>query len=151
MRLSTKGRYAIMAMAVIAARGGSAPVSLGEIAADQRLPIDYLEQLFLRLRRAGLVKAARGPGGGYMLSRPAASISIADIVNAVDEPIKMTRCTGEAEDACLGTTRCITHHLWDALGEHIEAFLKSTSLQKTVDDAKRHAEAKAKPVVERAS
>ncbi len=151
MRLSTKGRYAVMAMAVIASRGSREPVSLGEIASDQRLPVDYLEQLFLRLRRAGLVKASRGPGGGYVLAQPASSISIADIINAVEEPIRMTRCTGEAEDACLGTTRCITHHLWDALGEHIEGFLKSTSLQKTVDDAKRHAMSMAAPNVEEVS
>lgn len=133
MQLSTKGRYAVMAMAVITVRGLGRPVSLSEISQDQSLPIDYLEQLFLKLRRAGLVKALRGPGGGYLLAQPASAISIADIMQAVDEPVKMTRCSGAGEDRCLRESRCITHNLWDALGDHINAFLKSVSLQRAVD------------------
>src|SRR5215471_10856820 len=93
MRLSTKGRYAVMAMADLAAHeGGERPVSLAEIAKRQEISLSYLEQLFAKLRRGALVKSVRGPGGGYRLSRPAADVRIADIILAVDEPIAATRC-----------------------------------------------------------
>jgi Rrf2 family transcriptional regulator, iron-sulfur cluster assembly transcription factor len=133
MQLSTKGRYAVMAMVDLAKRGGNAALPLTGIAEGQQLPISYLEQLFMRLRRAGLVTAARGPGGGYRLARPAAEISIAEIMLAADESVRMTRCSDEGTDLCLGNRRCETHELWEALGDHIGAFLSLVTLQHVID------------------
>ncbi|NKC31768.1 Rrf2 family transcriptional regulator [Falsiroseomonas selenitidurans] len=145
MRLSTRGRYAVMAMVELAARaqGESAEcsvaarvparsqVSLAEIAQAQRLSLAYLEQLFGPLRRAGLVASTRGPGGGYRLSRPAAQISIAAIVEAVDEPIQATRCD-EGGPGCLAGDRCLTHDLWAELGSQIRLFLDGVTLADVV-------------------
>ncbi len=135
MRLSTRGRYAVMAMVELAARqprhdadeGGCGPVSLAEIAHAQHLSLAYLEQLFGPLRRAGLVDSARGPGGGYRLARPAARISISEIVLAVDEPIQATRCEAGGP-GCLAGQRCLTHDLWAELGDQIRLFLEGVSL-----------------------
>jgi Rrf2 family iron-sulfur cluster assembly transcriptional regulator len=139
MRLSTRGRYAVMAMVEMAARAGreeacqgGRPVTLGEIAAAQHLSVAYLEQLFARLRRAGLVASARGPGGGYRLARPAAEIPIADVVEAADEPIVATRCE-EGGPGCLNGDRCLTHDLWAELGDQIRLFLGGMSLADVVD------------------
>ncbi len=114
MRLSTKGRYAVMAMADLAAHGeGARPVSLADIAERQEISLSYLEQLFAKLRRGGLVVSVRGPGGGYRLSRVAGEIRIADIIVAVDEPITATRCQKGSPKGCMGTSgRCVTHDLW---------------------------------------
>jgi len=141
MRLSTRGRYAVMAMVELAARQeraaipapgkNTAPVSLAEIAAAQMLSLAYLEQLFGPLRRAGLVASARGPGGGYRLARPADQISISDIVDAVDEPLRATRCEDGAS-GCIGGRRCITHDLWAELGEQIRLFLDGMMLSDVV-------------------
>ncbi|WP_439580335.1 Rrf2 family transcriptional regulator [Elioraea sp.] len=137
MRLSTRGRYAVMAMADLAARTLQAPngkpVTLAEIAARQGISLSYLEQLFGRLRRAGLVLSARGPGGGYRLAYPAAETRIADIVLAVDEPIRATRCAIGSPKGCLGgRSRCLTHDLWEELGNQIHLFLASVSLEDVV-------------------
>lgn len=136
MRLSTRGRYAVMAMVDLAARAGQdsgeRPVSLAEIAAAQHLSVAYLEQLFGGLRRGGLVASARGPGGGYRLARPARDIAIADIVSAVDEPISATRCE-EGGPGCLAGERCLTHDLWAELGTQIALFLGSVSLEDVVE------------------
>jgi Rrf2 family iron-sulfur cluster assembly transcriptional regulator len=107
------------------------PVSLAEIAQAQLLSLAYLEQLFGHLRRGGLVASARGPGGGYRLGRPAHEIAIADIVNAVDEPIRATRCE-EGAPGCLAGERCLTHDLWAELGEHIRLFLVEVTLADVV-------------------
>ena len=141
MRLSTRGRYAVMAMVELAARQeraaipapgkNTAPVSLAEIAAAQMLSLAYLEQLFGPLRRAGLVASARGPGGGYRLARPTDQISISDIVDAVDEPLRATRCEDGAP-GCIGGRRCITHDLWAELGEQIRLFLDGMMLSDVV-------------------
>ncbi len=141
MQLSAKGRYAVMALADMAKRAGVAPMPLSDIAQEQALPIDYLEQIFMKLRRAGLVASSRGPGGGYMLGRAASDIRIAEIMAAVDEPVKMTRCKNEAQGGCIGGEKCATHDLWDALGEHIVGFLQSVSLQDVVDKKVRAAPA----------
>lgn len=135
MRLSTKGRYAVMAMADLAAHEGAArPVSLAEIAKRQEISLSYLEQLFAKLRRGGLVKSVRGPGGGYRLSRSSDDVRIADIILAVDEPITATRCREGSPKGCTGTTgRCVTHDLWEELGRHIHVFLASVSLADVVD------------------
>ncbi|MGZ6020756.1 MAG: Rrf2 family transcriptional regulator [Phenylobacterium sp.] len=130
MRLSTKGRYAVMAMADLARRQSDAvrAVALADIATRQQISLSYLEQLFARLRRKGLVQSARGPGGGYRLSRAAEETSIADIVHAVDEPIRATRCAEKGKGCMLKGERCLTHDLWEHLGDRIEDYLASVSL-----------------------
>jgi Rrf2 family iron-sulfur cluster assembly transcriptional regulator len=133
MRLSTKGRYAVMAMTDLAGRQGAddqvRAVSLAEIAARQQISLSYLEQLFARLRRRGLVKSVRGPGGGYRLAAPASETSIADIVLAVDEPLRATRCGEASAKGCmLGGERCMTHDLWDEMGRQLQSYLASVSL-----------------------
>lgn len=134
MRLSTKGRYAVMAMADLARNGADRAVSLGEIAGRQEISLSYLEQLFARLRKAGLVSSVRGPGGGYRLTRAAGDTAVADIVLAVDEPIRATRCSGQGTPrGCMaGGERCITHHLWEDLGAEIHAYLAAVSLEDVV-------------------
>ena len=135
MRLSTKGRYAVMAMADLAAHeAGAKPVSLADIAQRQEISLSYLEQLFAKLRRGGLVKSVRGPGGGYRLSRASAELRIADIILAVDEPITATRCQVGSTKGCTGTgARCVTHDLWEELGRQIQVFLSSVSLADVVE------------------
>ncbi len=129
MRLGAKGRYAVMAMADIARHGREGAVSLAEIAERQEISLAYLEQLFARLRRAGLVASVRGPGGGYRLARAPEATSVGSIVLAVDEPLHATRCDARGEIGCLsGGERCMTHHLWEALGDEIEQFLDGVSL-----------------------
>ena len=137
MKLSTKGRYAVMALAELARHRGEAgegsPVSLAHIAAGQRISQEYLEQLFAKLRRAELVESVRGPGGGYRLASDPDSIRISDIILAVDEPLRVTRCTGDAIDGCVGGEKCITHELWAALGRQIYGFLASVTLGDVVN------------------
>jgi Rrf2 family transcriptional regulator, iron-sulfur cluster assembly transcription factor len=133
VELNTKGRYAVMAMADLAKCGGDgAAVPLSAIAERQNLSLAYLEQIFLRLRRAGLVESARGRAGGYVLARRAQDIAIAEIMTAVHEETRMTRCL-DADAGCLGDQRCLTHGLWHALGGHIATFLASVSLQEVLD------------------
>jgi Rrf2 family iron-sulfur cluster assembly transcriptional regulator len=141
MQLSTRGRYAVMAMVDLATRQTlgceCGPVCLAEIAARQRLSQAYLEQLFGRLRRAGLVGSARGPGGGYRLARSSEAIVIADIIAAVDEPIHAVRCE-EANPGSIegsgteGETRCQTRDLWEELGRQIQFFLQGVTLADVV-------------------
>ncbi len=135
MRLSTKGRYAVMAMADLAGHDGATrALSLAEIAKHQEISLSYLEQLFAKLRRGGLVRSVRGPGGGYRLSRPAAELRISDIILAVDEPMTATRCEPGSPKGCTGTTtRCITHDLWEELSRQIHVFLSSVSLADVVE------------------
>lgn len=134
MRLSTKGRYAVMAMADLARHSasgdGDRAVSLAEIATRQEISLSYLEQLFSRLRKSGLVKSVRGPGGGYLLASRADETWVADIVLAVDEPIRATRCSGQGSPrgCMIGGERCITHDLWEGLGRQIHNYLSSVSL-----------------------
>jgi Rrf2 family iron-sulfur cluster assembly transcriptional regulator len=140
MRLSSKGRYAVMAMADLARHAaqdsrGAQParaVSLAEISHRQDLSLAYLEQLFAHLRRKGLVNSVRGPGGGYRLARPAAELAIAEIVLAVDEPLEAVRCTSKQAGCMPGGERCLTHDLWEALGDHIHDFLAGVSLDDVV-------------------
>lgn len=130
MNLTTKGRYAVMAMVDLALNGNGTPVTLAEIAARQGIALNYLEQIFMRLRRAGLVNSVRGPGGGYILADDATSVNIAAIVVAVDESIKMTRC-GSKSDSCVhdrNSAKCITHNLWEGLSKTIFQYLESVSL-----------------------
>jgi Rrf2 family protein len=128
MLLSTRGRYAVMAMVEVAKQDDAAPVTLAEIADRLELSLPYLEQLFMKLRRAGLVRSIRGPGGGYSLSRAAGCISIAEVMTAVEEPVHMTRCGSDGAVGCVASKRCSTHYLWEALGAHIAEFLASATL-----------------------
>lgn len=126
MRLTTKGRYAVTAMLDLAYHSQSHPVTLTDIATRQTISLSYLEQLFARLRKAGMVKGVRGPGGGYTLSRSAAEINIADIIEAVDEPVDSTKCGGKSN--CHNNQPCITHDLWMGLSDQIRAYLKQITL-----------------------
>lgn len=134
MRLSTKGRYAVMAMADLARNGTDRAVSLAEIATRQEISLSYLEQLFARLRKSGLVKSVRGPGGGYRLAKGAHETVVAEIVFAVDEPIRATRCNGHTspKGCMMAGERCITHNLWEDLGDEIHRFLAQVSLEDVV-------------------
>ena len=134
MRLTTKGRFAVTAMIDLALREHSGPVALAAISGRQQISLSYLEQLFGKLRRHELVESTRGPGGGYSLGRGAESITVADIIVAVDEPIDATGCAGK--ENCMGddTGRCMTHDLWASLNVKMIEFLDSISLKKLVDE-----------------
>ncbi|MBB5017520.1 Rrf2 family iron-sulfur cluster assembly transcriptional regulator [Chitinivorax tropicus] len=139
MRLTTKGRFAVTAMLDLALRQGNGPVTLAGIADRQRISLSYLEQLFGKLRRRQLVESVRGPGGGYCLAKAAHDISVAEIIQAVDEPIDATQCGGK--ENCLEEHRCMTHDLWASLNVTIFEYLASVSLGQLVDNqrAKEHA------------
>lgn len=126
MRLTTKGRYGVTAMLDLAMHSGKGPVALVSISERQGISLSYLEQLFTRLRKRGLVKSTRGPGGGYSLSRDADEIAIADVITAVDEKVDTTRCGGLGN--CDGNERCLTHDLWEDLSDQIHRFLSDISL-----------------------
>ena len=129
MKLSTKGRYAVMAMVDLARHSNGAPVCLSEIAERQEISLAYLEQLFAKLRRNGLVKSVRGPGGGYLLTYHRDDTRIADIILAVDEPIHAVRCTPGGATGCrIDRSRCLTHDLWEELSNQIHRYLSSVSL-----------------------
>ena len=136
MRLTTKGRFAVTAMIDVALHGSDNPVTLAAVSERQRISLSYLEQLFGKLRRHGLVDSVRGPGGGYNLAKPAASLSVAEIILAVDEPIDATSCGGE--ENCHDDKRCMTHDLWAGLNKHIHAYLAQISLAQLIH-AKREA------------
>lgn len=130
MKLSTKGRYAVMAMVDLAQFGAAGPVALAEVADRQEISLSYLEQLFAKLRRAGLVTSVRGPGGGYKLSYPSEDIRVADVITAVDEPIRTTGCKPGTATGCIRrSSRCMTHDLWEELGHQIQSYLNSVSLE----------------------
>ena len=126
MKLTTKGRYAVTAMLDLALHGDQGPVSLADISARQEISLSYLEQLFSRLRRQKLVVSIRGPGGGYRLSRPAADLYIAEVVDADSESLDTTRCGNKGD--CQNGEKCLTHHLWSDLSDQIHQFLSEISL-----------------------
>lgn len=131
MRLTTKGRYAVTAMLDLALHAQRGPVSLADISKRQEISLSYLEQLFARLRQNTLVTSVRGPGGGYRLSREAADIFVAQIIDAVNESVDVTSCAGAGN--CQSGEVCLTHYLWCDLSEQIHAFLSDISLQSLVD------------------
>lgn len=126
MRLTTKGRYAVTAMLDLAIHNEQGPISLADISSRQGISLSYLEQLFSRLRKQGLVVSTRGPGGGYGLSRPATEIPVAEVIEAVDESVDTTRCGGAAD--CQNHQQCLTHDLWSDLSRQIRNFLTDISL-----------------------
>lgn len=130
MRLTTKGRYAVTAMLDLALHKDRGPNTLADISKRQGISLAYLEQLFSRLRKSGLVQSARGPGGGYTLGREISAISIADVIRAVDESVDATRCGGQKN--CQDEMRCLTHDLWEDLSEQISQYLDSISLDDLV-------------------
>jgi len=133
MKLSTKGRYAVMALVDLAANDAGRPIALAEIAERQEISLSYLEQLFAKLRRGGLVKSVRGPGGGYRLAHTAQEPRISDIILAVDEPIRATRCQPGQPYGCRSNqSRCMTHDLWEELSNQIYLFLSSVTVADVV-------------------
>jgi Rrf2 family transcriptional regulator, iron-sulfur cluster assembly transcription factor len=129
MMLTTKGRYAVMAMVDIGLHSKGKAVSLQDIALRQHIALNYLEQIFSKLKKEGLVTSLRGPGGGYLLSREAGSITIAEVILAADESLKITRCNEAGQSGCMhNKIRCLTHDLWEGLGDHIYSYLKGISL-----------------------
>ena len=129
MKLTSRGRYAVMAMADLAKNKVKEPTSLTEISLRQGISIDYLEQLFLKLRKNNLVQSARGPSGGYVLSKPPDEIKLLSIIRAVDEKIKTVKCRKESKKGCNGKSiKCITHNLWDDLETHINKFFEDNTL-----------------------
>jgi Rrf2 family iron-sulfur cluster assembly transcriptional regulator len=131
MRLTTKGRYAVTAMLDLAMHQGNGPTALADIARRQGISLSYLEQLFARLRRRGLVSSVRGPGGGYNLAREGGAIHIAEVIAAVDENLDTTRCGGAGN--CHNDGPCLTHDLWQDLSDRIYDYLSNVSLQALVD------------------
>jgi len=126
MRLTTKGRFAVTAMMDIALQGGVSPVTLGDISERQDISLSYLEQLFGKLRKNGLVTSTRGPGGGYRIRKPLGQITVGEIIRAVDEMVDATQCRGMKN--CKGDDECITHELWMGLNERIFDYMDAVSL-----------------------
>lgn len=134
MRLTTKGRYAVTAILDLAFHESDGPVSLAAISERQHISLSYLEQLFARLRRNGVVKSTRGPGGGYTLNRDAADISISDVILAVDESCQVAGC--DDTESCQGDYQCLTHDLWNELSNEIRAFLDGITLAEMMSNEK---------------
>ncbi len=135
MKLTTKGRYAVMAMADLAANQSQKPVSLNDISLRQNISLSYLEQLFGKLKNKNLVKSIRGASGGYLLERNPKDIKISNIIFAVDEQVKTLNCKKESKKSCNGkTVKCITHNLWDDLEKHINNFFEKVTLNDIVKE-----------------
>ena len=133
MKLTTKGRYAVMAMADLASNAVSGPVSLKEISLRQNISLAYLEQIFIKLKNNKLVTSSRGASGGYFLERPASEIRLSNIIFAVDEEVKVLNCKKNSKRGCHNkSTKCITHDLWDELDKHINGFFEKVKLQDLV-------------------
>ena len=133
MKLTTKGRYAVMAMADLALYKDNGPISLSDISVRQNISLPYLEQIFIKLKDNNLVKSTRGAKGGYILEKPANEINISNIISAVDEEVKTLNCKKESKKGCNNkSTKCITHNLWDQLDQHINNFFEKVKLQDLV-------------------
>jgi Rrf2 family transcriptional regulator, iron-sulfur cluster assembly transcription factor len=133
MKLTTKGRYAVMAMADLATNANMGPISLTEISLRQNISVAYLEQIFIKLKNNKLVKSVRGANGGYTLEKPASDIKLSYIIFAVDEEVKTLNCKKQSKRGCNNkSTKCITHNLWDQLDQHINGFFEKVKLQDLV-------------------
>ena len=138
MKLTSKGRYAVMAMADLAKNNITQPISLNEISLRQGISLSFLEQLFLRLKKNNLVQSTRGPHGGYILSRDPEQIKLSSIIHAVDEKIKTLQCKKESKKGCNGKlVKCITHNLWDDLETHINVFFEKNTLKDITNKTKQ--------------
>lgn len=131
MKLTSKGRYAVTAMLDIAINQSKGPITLAMISERQDISLSYLEQIFAKLKKSDLVLSARGPGGGYRLSRDPDEISISEVIAAVNEDLEARKCKGKAN--CKGGEECLSHELWSDLSEMIEQFLENITLQKIID------------------
>ena len=135
MKLTSKGRYAVMALADLAKFNSDNPVSLRDISLRQGISLDFLEQIFSKLKKHSIVKSIRGSNGGYILNKQPVEIKLANILNAVDEEVKTVQCKKESKKGCNGkTTKCITHNLWDELENHINSFFEKKSLDDLIKD-----------------
>ena len=133
MKLTTKGRYAVMAMADLASNENRGPISLKEISLRQNISLAYLEQIFIKLKNNKLVKSSRGANGGYILEKPASEIKLSNIIYAVNEEVKTLNCKKQSKRGCNNkSTKCITHNLWDQLDQHINGFFEKVKLQDLV-------------------
>ena len=133
MKLTTKGRYAVMAMADLASNANTGPISLKEISLRQNISLAYLEQIFIKLKNKKLVRSTRGATGGYILEKPSSEIKLSNIIFAVDEEVKMLNCKKQSKKGCTNkSTKCITHNLWDQLDQHINGFFEKVKLQDLV-------------------
>ena len=140
MKLTTKGRYAVMAMADLALFQNGTPVSLNDISLRQNISLSYLEQLFAKLKNSKLVRSVRGPSGGYVLEKNPKEIKLSNIIFAVDEKVKTLNCKKESKKGCNGkNTKCITHNLWDDLEQHINTFFENKSLSDLLKQNNRNA------------
>jgi Rrf2 family transcriptional regulator, iron-sulfur cluster assembly transcription factor len=138
MKLTTKGRYAVMAMADLASNTHFQPISLTEIAQRQNISLAYLEQIFIKLKKNNLVKSSRGAKGGYILDKSASDIKLSNIIFAVDEEIKMLNCKKHSKKSCNNkSVKCITHNLWADLDRHINSFFEKVKLEDLVDKSKQ--------------
>ncbi len=136
MRLSTRAQYAVRAMVDLALFSGGHPVTLKEIAQREEIPLNYLEQLFFRLKKGNIVTSVRGPGGGYVLARESRDIRVGEIVTAVEEPLNPVNCLDEGAEPCPRLSRCVTHTVWKDLGERIRGFLDSINLEELTREAR---------------
>ena len=139
MKLTNKGRYAVMAMADLASNATDGPISLAEISLRQNISLAYLEQIFIKLKNNKLVKSARGARGGYVLEKPAADIKLSYIIKAVDEEVKTLNCKKNSKKGCNNKfSKCITHNLWDQLDQHINGFFEKVKLQDLTKTNQKH-------------
>tara|TARA_Y100000590_G_scaffold48773_1_gene51656 strand:- start:6646 stop:7080 length:435 start_codon:yes stop_codon:yes gene_type:complete len=139
MKLTSKGRYAVMAMADLAKNNAKVPISLNEISLRQGISLSFLEQLFLRLKKSELVQSTRGPNGGYLLSKAPEEIKLSSIISAVDEKVKTVKCKKESKKGCNGKLiKCITHNLWDELESHINSFFEKNTLKDIIYKAEKN-------------
>ena len=130
MKLTNKGRYAVMAMADLASNANNGPISLSEISIRQNISLPYLEQIFIKLKNNKLVRSSRGANGGYILEKPSSEIKLSNIIYAVDEEVKTLNCKKNSKRGCNNkSTKCITHNLWDQLDQHINGFFEKVKLQ----------------------
>ena len=134
MKLTTTGRYAVMAMADLASNANTGPISLKEISLRQNISLAYLEQIFIKLKNKKLVRSTRGATGGYILEKSSSEIKLSNIIFAVDEEVKMLNCKKQSKKGCTNkSTKCITHNLWDQLDQHINGFFEKIKLQDLVN------------------
>ncbi len=145
MRISTKAQYAVRAMVDLSIHSNGRPVALREISLREEIPLNYLEQLFFRLKKGKIVASVRGPGGGYVLARPGSLIKIGEIVATVEEPLNPVSCLDDGGVACHRISRCVTHNIWQGLGERIRGFLDAINLEELTREAKDRLDGLAPP------
>ena len=136
MRLSTRAQYAVRALVDLSLNSDGRPVALKEIAQREDIPLNYLEQLFFRLKKGAIVASVRGPGGGYVLARTGSLIRVGEIIATVEEPLNPVACLDEGDTSCTRVARCVTHNVWKGLGERIRGFLDSITLEDLAMEAR---------------